>query len=83
MEDLWISYYVALRAIEDKFRVDIDSVVKQELENIRVKLLGKRRNNFIMKNMGRLSNEDKPKLGQAANKHVNLLNEKLQKSKPN
>ncbi|MGB4610273.1 MAG: phenylalanine--tRNA ligase subunit alpha [Saccharofermentanales bacterium] len=59
-----------LQAIEDKFRAGINSVTnQQELENIRVKLLGKKGEiTSIMKNMGRLSDEDKPKLGQAANK---------------
>lgn len=58
-----------LQAIKDRFRSEIKTVdQEQKLDALRVKLLGKKGElTAIMKNMGRLSNDDRRRLGQAAN----------------
>lgn len=58
-----------LKAIEDKFKTRLDEISeKNDLEKLKIKLLGKKGEiTAIMRNMGKLSNEDRPKLGQAAN----------------
>lgn len=67
-----------LQAIKDRFRSEIKTVdQEQKLDALRVKLLGKKGElTAIMKNMGRLSNDDRRRLGQAANE-IRQIVEKL------
>lgn len=59
----------ALQAIENNFQKKLEkSQGLADLDQIKVSLLGKNGEiTLIMKNMGKLSPEDRPKLGQAAN----------------
>lgn len=72
-----------LQAIENKFGDVLKTVTKRaELEQLKITLLGKKGEiTVIMKKMGELSNEDKRKLGQAANKTRQLVQQTIENKK--
>ncbi len=72
-----------LQAIKEKFTSDLVNVYGEaELDQLRVKLLGKKGAlTAIMKQMGSFSGEDRPKLGQAANKIRQLIESGLEEKR--
>lgn len=68
-----------LRAIRSNFVEELEKVTEQsDLEKLKVQLLGKKGEiTAIMKNMGQLSKEDRPKLGQEANLTRNYIEDLL------
>ncbi len=72
-----------LQAIENKFTDILTTVTdRAELDQLKITLLGKKGEiTVIMKKMSSLSNEDKRKLGQAANKTRQLVEKAIERKK--
>ncbi len=72
-----------LQAIENTFISTLESINDQaELDQLKVKLLGKKGEiTAIMKSMGGLSNEERPILGQEANRVRQLIEQKINEKK--
>lgn len=74
-----------LKKLKDDFTSEIENITSiSELENLKVRFLGKKgKLTEILKNMGKLSAEERPKMGKIANEVRDILNAEVDKIENN